>query len=1337
YVESFEGEGGTTVTLSDPAWYYASQPADGRLTSQIPGFVFDTAHAATMAWQNNGTYPDGSSALFTINQIDPLVNITGQGAQSFEQILWLTLYPLKIGGLRVPGSTPDKYEWQIPDAPTGRRWRSVRTSFGPTGTDLSRVEQLEFWSLVDTSAVERRKNPTVVMDFGDISENTLAFSPTKLCVGCALAQEKGVDSLFTGKQVAGLDTMNTERDPLSRGFNVGTDDNGLPGDRVPKLAIATGENFNADSVDFPTCKGGSFGPGQRLGDARANCTILNSRLDEEDLDLDGQLNLRQSQRNEENILRYVIDMSQDSTYNRKGNCIQNKPLCWVLFRVPFRVPTDSINNPTRRRMNALRITVVSGQGQEDTEFTQVPIVRLRLIGSPWLKRSEVAVQGIGGEAPGLGTSYVVAGVIGTQDSTATLVYDSPPGVTDAPDTKQTGLEATRVQINERSMRLTAGGLRKYDRAEAYYRFPEGQRNFMGYRTLRVWAKGRGNGWGQDGELNFFVKIGRDADNFYMYRTPVQEGRGKAAWTDVRVSFQKFFDLRAQLQNAFLQGGDRYGSCSAADRALIDRSVPAATTADTSRRYAACGDGYMVYTTDPNSTPPNLAAVQELATGMVRVDSAVGTKPILAATDSLELWVDDIRLTDVVDTPGYAGQFGVAVVAGDVMDLRASVTRKDPNFRQLAEQPSFVTDNGVDVSSAIHLERLLPQALGLALPFSVSHSSASSDPFFLSESDLRGGGIQGLRTPQRSATAYSLGVRRTTPLRNAWLGPVFNNLALNSSFATADSRSEFQTGKSNNFTLGLDYNLVAQSRARRLGLLDRAIMHLPAFLKDFEAVRSLRNTSLRWTPTQLRFTSNVARATDTRYSFTKPADSPTDTARAVRGLTNLWRNGSAVELRPFNAIALRWDIASLRDLRDYRDRLGDTATRTLDVAPVAQAERNRLLGMDVGLERERTMSTALNFVPVIASWIRPHVDIGTSYSMLRDPNTRTLLRANADSTGEYRLPRRLSNSQTFTAGAQVDFARGAGAYFKEKSRIGRLAGAVQPLDVTFNRSLLSAFDGVPFTPGLGYQFGLGSVSNFLSANGRPATSAGLSTQLAVNGALNLPLGASLQNRYQRTSTRNWARRFDNSQGVVDGDNVSFPNVSLRWNPPLGFLSRALTSFATNADYVQTKTSEFRPTNTATPAERSATRVRTYRLAPSAVWGLGISTAAGYALSLRDDQRPGSSNTGRTEDYNVDLGKAFAAPARFQLRTGSTIRTRLSYQASHTSTFVFSEGESSSSGASGNENRRVRLADNGRNALNFNGESDLADNVTGSLVFSRIITFDEQNNRRYSQTVFSAV
>ena len=53
------------------------------------------------------------------------------------------------------------------------------------------------------------------------------------------------------------------------------------------------------------------------------------------------------------------------------------------------------------------------------------------------------------------------------------------------------------------------------------------KSFMGYRTLRLWMRGRGNGWGENGELNGYIKLGRDEHNFYMYRTPVNTGNSSS------------------------------------------------------------------------------------------------------------------------------------------------------------------------------------------------------------------------------------------------------------------------------------------------------------------------------------------------------------------------------------------------------------------------------------------------------------------------------------------------------------------------------------------------------------------------------------------------------------------------------------------------------------------------------------------------------------------------------------------------------------------------------------------------------------------------------------------
>ena len=43
--------------------------------------------------------------------------------------------------------------WTVANTVSGRRYRSARTVLSPAGVDLSRAENLEFWTLVDTNAI--------------------------------------------------------------------------------------------------------------------------------------------------------------------------------------------------------------------------------------------------------------------------------------------------------------------------------------------------------------------------------------------------------------------------------------------------------------------------------------------------------------------------------------------------------------------------------------------------------------------------------------------------------------------------------------------------------------------------------------------------------------------------------------------------------------------------------------------------------------------------------------------------------------------------------------------------------------------------------------------------------------------------------------------------------------------------------------------------------------------------------------------------------------------------------------------------------------------------------
>ena len=1300
YVEAFEGEGGTGISLLEAQWEYSSQPALGnRLAARFGAATFDTLRAATLAFQNNGTDATGRPVTFTIQQIDPLTTFANSSFAGFEQIMWLTLYPLNVGGLY--DTRLGRYRWLVNGTPMGRRWRSIRTPLGVNGSgiDLTRGEQLEFWVRVDTLLARRTRNPTLIFDFGDVSENTVALSPDTL-------RFTGVDSLYLGKKLQGFDVLNSERDPFSRSFSAEVNDTGLPGDVVDRLTVINGASAGS-AANLRIC---AIGVGRilNLGDARADCTVRNGRLDEEDIDQDNVLNFTSAQREQEKLRRFVVDLSDSSSYNRVGVCgpavndiNHSAPLgaaqCWVQVRIPFNAPSDSTNGgPLLRRVRALRITVVSGVGLPDNEFTLVPIARLRVLGSSLLKRAARPIAGIGGEQQTLG-GFVSATLIGTQDrdSTRGLIYDPPPGVTDQPEQQGTTVGLATAAINEHSLRILAQDIPKYGRAEAYERFPEGQRSVMSYRELRLWARGRGNGWGTSGDLEFFVKLGRDANNFYAYRTPLNAGETRAAWEpEIRVSFERFITLRARLQAAFLQGATGSLGCTGVDSALIASSV--VPQGFSGRRLAVCDDGYMVYTTDAALTPPNLAAVQELAVGIVRVDSLRGANPPLPG-DTLEVWVDDVRLAEVQRATGYAGEVTLAFNAGDAGSIRLSATRRDPNFRQLGELPTFYTGNDLEVATTWRLDKLLPKRIGLALPLTVTHTASGSDPTFLAGSDVRGRGIIGLRTPAGTSTNVSLGIRRDTPLTDSWLAPLVNNLGLVATWTGAGRRNEFAHANSHDANVSLDYLFVGT----------------PAPIGD-----SAAKPAFDLTPRTIRISSNLVASNNRVANFALPAAATADTAEQTRALTRLVRNLGSVEFRPVPDLTARWDATTVRDLlHDYRANAAFATTYLTN---------DQLSAVDVGLERERTMVASALYAPSYERWLRPRLELSSSYNMLRDPNAPILV--DTTSTGpELRLARRFGNAQRAGLGATIDVRRALGQR-PPGSLGGWLASVVGPIDVSVSRDQLTSYDASPLAPSLGYQFGFGGVDAFRALRDVLAASAGAGTQWTASNTITLPFGATISQRVLRSDTRHWTRRLTDQQSVIDGAQLIYPDISVRWSGHPLFLGALFANIGATARLSDTWQSFVSPMDIATlPAEERSIRIRTMPLTLSATTAYGALNFNGaIAHSNRVDSLPGSVGQSQSSDLSADVSKAFALPAAW--KKDRLLRARVSYQQTETQSYV------SNIAAIG---ARSRLTDNGRHAFSINAGTDLAEDVSFSLQGSRVVTFDRNFNRRFTQTVFSVV
>jgi hypothetical protein len=305
-------------------------------------------------------------------------------------------------------------------------------------------------------------------------------------------------------------------------------------------------------------------------------------------------------------------------------------------------------------------------------------------------------------------------------------------------------------------------------------------------------------------------------------------------------------------------------------------------------------------------------------------------------------------------------------------------------------------------------------------------------------------------------------------------------------------------------------------------------------------------------------------------------------------------------------------------------------------------------------------------------------------------------------------------------------------------------ALQPVDVNFNRSILSVFDqsasGAPFS----YQLAFGGVGRFREIGDTPATSAGLINQLSANHTLILPFGMSLANRYQLISARNWTRRADDTQAVTDGTQVVFPDLSLRWAFKPDRLRRVVSSIGGTARAVQTRQINARqpdrlvlesdPGDASSPlaptfaADRASTLVRSFPANFSIVFAGArpLSTNVGYTFSERTESRPGLKARSGNSDVSFEIAKPWAVPASWKLK--SDLRTRVSYENTHGNNFVLNPLAVS---------RESRLTDNGRRAFSFSADTDVAENLSSSFVFSRVVSFDKNLNREFTQTVLSAV
>jgi hypothetical protein len=770
-----------------------------------------------------------------------------------------------------------------------------------------------------------------------------------------------------------------------------------------------------------------------LGDPRANCTRGNGLADTEDLNGNGVLDT------DERVFRFVVRPGDptdpavvaDETETGTG---------FRLIRIPLDPAAGVGAGPGElRQVRHLRLTVVSHGGDPTV------LARMRLLGSRWERRGETGVVGgLHGRSPEAGGRLEV-GTIGRLDGANE--YLSPPGVGDAPqDLAGTISSGQGSELTEQALRLRYAELEPGARAEVYRRYEGGPQSFLGYRELRLWALARDGRWG-DGAEELVVRAGTDPENSYLYRVPLDR-RGvpvsAESWRpEIVIELERWIRLRDEAERVIREGGGE--------------AVPVVVW-DADSTYA-------VVVREPGRAP-NLAAIRELA---ISVHNAGGL-PV-----SGELWVNELRLTGRERRPDGAGAITLDLAAADLARVRVGVARRGAHFRSLGATAAFQDESSLFLDAEVDLGRLLPREWGLEAPLTVQLDRAGRDPLYLEGTDLGPGSVHARDLGDRRRRVSLRLQRREDPGGSRLSRATVDNISIHVEALRTESTTPYTELQALDASAGVEYDV--RPAGRSLALLPGGFAPARWFGRA-DAADAVEPPALRfrWTPVRIGVGTTWTDAHSDQLRFGVADLGPGRAADPIGSRSRRLVNHLSIGLQPFGSLTGSLLLRSGSDLLP-------SAHLNHRSAPMLDAERWRIGGLDLGRESERSTVTRLAWNPRLTDWLTTRASYNGTFALDAHP---AYLAPGGSGVDPVPLPlrsfglRRVVSSRwtvdPSALGSALGLAHGE-ARAAADGVLENVLGVVRTLELGWGSTTESRFERSDLRPGLGYQFGLetGSVS----------------------------------------------------------------------------------------------------------------------------------------------------------------------------------------------------------------------------------------------------------------------
>ena len=750
YIDDFE-QTTSKISLKEPtAWSLASKPeknqsnplfngagANDNITNGYGRGLLSWYNIDPRFWGVGGKAPDGISAQSVSNHASRRVQYSEiynnrdfvAGEQTFTNTFDISYYPSEKGPYNVNPAAET----------TQQRWAGIMRPISVSNFVNSNIEYVEFW-MMDPYADKKPLSlpggqPKLLLQLGNVSEDILKdglmqyenglpipSSPSTTTSSNWGVQPKQPAILYAFSsegdertaQDLGYDGLSSDQEAARFGNTFTNPVTGLVDPAVDDFLFYMSEKFTGNLASSIVQRYKYFRNPE--GNSKSNSLEVASQTpDAEDINKD--YNLDQS----ESYNEYVVNLDQASLTLGQNNIVdvktvqatfqngQTDDVKWYLFRIPVSKynETGAGGDKDASILNNVRFARMLLTG-----FDNVSTLRfgtMDLVRSDWRKYpNQIASttvtspnEGTTGSAT-MNDNFEVGSVNIEENALNQPPYVLPPGI----DRQVLSGNAGAQRQNESSLYLKVRNMSD----EARGVFKNTALDMRRYKKLKLFVHAQNlddpKSAALDQNVKFFIRFGSDgSDNYYEYESSVKYTANTATsaleiWpleNEVNFNIQDFVDAKIRRDKDFPTG-------------IVDR-----------RKDTQFGDNNKAIYIKGR---PSLGNITTIMIG-IRNNQRGGI-----GANGRVLWVNEIRLSEIENDGGYAGNASLNFNLGDFATVNTSASYTSVGFGNIDSKPAErtqSTQSAFNINTAVNVDKFLPEKSGMKIPVNYSYAQTIEDP----------------------------------------------------------------------------------------------------------------------------------------------------------------------------------------------------------------------------------------------------------------------------------------------------------------------------------------------------------------------------------------------------------------------------------------------------------------------------------------------------------------------------------------------------------------------------------------------------------------------------------